>query len=97
MSHSCDDCGVIFDNSHAAQRHVKRGCPDVDSDDEAYTPKRFKSDDAVVWKSLDSDKLQNGYGEDTDDEDGDDSSFENLIQEVFHEFNDTYGDKCDDA
>ena len=34
MSDVCDDCGIVFNNTHALQKHVKRGCPEDDSDDE---------------------------------------------------------------
>lgn len=25
---SCDDCGILFENMHALQRHIKRWCPE---------------------------------------------------------------------
>ena len=34
MSDVCYDCGIVFNNTHALQKHVKRGCPEDDSDNE---------------------------------------------------------------
>lgn len=50
---SCDDCGLLFENTHDLQRHVKRWCPEnvslkrkrVDEDDEDQPhSKRFLVD-----------------------------------------------------
>lgn len=63
---SCDDCGVMFENMHDLQRHVKMWCP------EHHTLKRkneFEENDVPVKKRWIS------YS-DIDDEDGNDESEE---------------------
>ena len=49
MSDVCDDCGIVFDNTHALQRHAKRGCPEDDSDEEIPSAKRAKFELLRNW------------------------------------------------
>lgn len=49
---SCDDCGLVFENSHDLQKHVKGWCPEQPSikrkllDDENISSKRMKYDES---------------------------------------------------
>ena len=45
MRKSCMDCGVMFNTPLDVERHIKRGCPEADSDDDELPSKRYKSDE----------------------------------------------------
>ena len=49
MSDVCDDCSIVFNNTHALQKHVKRGCPEDDSDNEMTSTKRRKLELLRNW------------------------------------------------
>ena len=96
MSDVCDDCGIVFDNTHALQRHVKRGCPEDDSDDEIPSAKRAKFELLSNWDAPKS-KEMNGQGnngvdaDDEDDEDDDDDvGFDRILNNVYKGFDGEY-------
>ena len=88
MTDVCDDCGIVFNNTHALQRHVKRGCPEDDSDNEIPSTKRRKFELLRNWERLPSeDKVMSGRGnnddDDDDDDDGDDIGFHHILNKVY--------------
>ena len=50
---SCDDCGIVFENIHDLQNHIKKWCPEQsfkrkreeDEEEEEFLPRRKKTND----------------------------------------------------
>ena len=71
MSDVCDDCGIVFNNTHALQKQFKRGCPE--DENEMTSTKRRKLELLRNWQELPS-KGMKGRGDDDDDDDDDGST-----------------------
>ncbi len=41
---SCNECGVLFATTRDLHRHIKRICPDAESDDDTLPTKRYRED-----------------------------------------------------
>ena len=52
MSDVCDDCGIVFNDTHTLQIHVKRGCPE--DDNEMTSTTRRKLELLRNWQELPS-------------------------------------------
>ena len=90
MSDVCDDCGIVFDNTHALQKHVKRGCPEDDSDDEIQSAKRAKFELLRNWDKPKSKEMNgkgnNGVDDDDEDDDDDDVGFDRILNHIYKGF-----------
>ena len=100
MPDVCDDCGIVFDNTHALQRHVKRGCPEDDSDDEIQPAKRAKFELLPNWDKPKSKEMNgkgnNGVGDDDADRDNDDDvGFDRILNNVYRGFDGEYDNRVD--
>ena len=80
---SCDDCGLMFQDTHDLQRHVKKWCPEGSS--EILKRKREDEDDDrpanikhFKWKTLSDDDDDDDESED-DDSDSDEENNEHLL------------------
>ena len=105
MSDVCDDCGIVFNNTHALQKHVKRGCPEDESENELTSTKRRKFELLGNWQELHSnDKVMKGQGSNGVDDAGDDSNgdsddddddigFDRIINNVYKGLGDKYDEK----
>ena len=106
MSDVCDDCGIVFNNTHVLQKHVKRGCPEDDgSDNKIPLQKRRKLELLRYWQELPSKEMKgrgsNGVDDnddsngdsDDDDDDDDDIGFHLIMNIVFEKLNDKYNKK----
>ncbi|KAK3105224.1 hypothetical protein FSP39_020148 [Pinctada imbricata] len=83
--HSCDDCGLISENIHDLQRHVKTWCPE--------SRKRTRDeDDELTHKKL---RLDDDSSEDDDDsaEEDDDDRFAFIVNEVWDDHSTQYDRK----
>ena len=106
MSDVCDDCGIVFNNTHALQKHVKRGCPE--DDNELTSTKRRKLELLRNWQELPS-KGMKGRGDDDDGDDGidddgsddsgddddDDIGFRRIMNDVFTKLDGEFGNRVD--
>jgi len=84
QNHSCIDCGLLFSTPFDVQRHVKRGCPFQEDENEA---KKLKYDESVY--SDDSDESLD------DNSDMDDSAFNPIINEVYKKLHNEYESKIE--
>ena len=105
MSDISDDCGIVFNNTHALQKHVKRGCPE--DDNEMTSTKRRKLELLRNWQELPSKEMK-GRGDDDDGDDGidddgsddsddddDDIGFRRIMNNVFTKLDDEFGNRVD--
>lgn len=67
---SCDDCGLVFENMHDVQRHVKKWCPENDSkkrkldeEEEESPPKKLRPDVSVDSDISDTEEDSSEEGE----------------------------------
>jgi hypothetical protein len=72
--YSCDECGVLFNNLHDLQQHIRKWCPvnddDDDDDDVPMSPVKRLSTPASMIQSLNdpiNPQWQNGYSSQSDD------------------------------
>ncbi|KAK3092712.1 hypothetical protein FSP39_006378 [Pinctada imbricata] len=83
--HSCDNCGLVFENIHDLHRHVKTWCPKnrkrTRDEDEKTIHKKMKLDDDSSEE--DDDSLEN------DDDDG----FDFIVNEVWDDHSTQYDRK----
>ena len=82
---SCDDCGLLFENIHNLQKHVKNWCHE--------SSKRKRENDEFLNESVKKQKLDEWMHYDSDDSVDD---YESEEKKVFHDFMDkvrTYNEK----
>ena len=103
MSDICDDCGIVFKNTHALQKHVKRGCPeDNDTDNEMTSTKRRKLELLRNWQELPSKEMKGrGSDDDSDDNSNDDIDdddhigFRHIMNNAFTKLDDEFDNRVD--
>lgn len=76
---SCMDCGAMYATSMDLQCHVKRGCPEAESESEDHDPPQKKP-------KTEHEEM---------DEDNDYPAFETLINEAYAKYDDKYSEKID--
>ncbi|KAK3084610.1 hypothetical protein FSP39_016240 [Pinctada imbricata] len=83
--HSCDDCGLVFENIHDLQRHVKSWCPE-------NRKRKHDEDDERIYKKM---KLDDVSSEDDDDsaKEDDDDGFDFIVNEVWDDHSTQYDRK----
>jgi len=79
---SCMDCGSVYASPMDLRCHVKRGCPEADSEDDSPPTKMLN--------------LREDTDEDLDDDDDDDDpAFEPFINDAYDQYDKKYQEKVD--
>ncbi|KAK3106137.1 hypothetical protein FSP39_013511 [Pinctada imbricata] len=75
---SCDDCGIVFENVHDLQRHIKKWCPE--NEDRKRKREDIEGDEVVFKKVKESDNIEEEDEE--EEEDHEDQVFDALMDKA---------------